>query len=399
MLEIAQADPLELLQTTFPEIGRSDIQSLLQAATPQCFPAGTTICRAGEPGTSLFVLAEGEADIIVHANPNIDILIDTVGPNAYFGEMAFLGETTRTATIRAKTTCHTLVIEHTDFLPIAHTNPQLLRTLLRQIIGHLRRNDIAVIQELNVKNTALETAYADLAAQERLRTEFIATLSHELRTPLTTIKGFLGLINQGAVKGESVQVALNAITRNVDTMVGLTNDLLILYEMHPTAAEYTYVSLPDILIEALNAARESLNGKTTHVTLDIAAEISTVYADRRSLVLALRALIENSFKFNPDKKPVHIHAYYRSPKEAAIAVRDEGIGVARENLTRIFEPFVRIEQEGGQHLFPGLGVGLTIAKFVVERQNGRIEVESAAGQGSTFTIVLPQPGYSPTRHN
>ena len=391
MVEVAQVDQLALLQKTFPELGPNDIQALGQAAVPQFFPAGTTICRAGEPGTSLFVLAEGEADIFVHANPDIDILIDTVGANTYFGEMAFLGETTRTATIRARSDCHTLVIEHTDFLPIAHTNPRLLRTLLRQIIGHLRRNDVAVIQELNVKNLALERAYADLAAQEELRTQFIVTLSHELRTPLTAVKGFLSLINQGAIQGDSMQVALNSITRNVDTMVGLTNDLLILYEMHPTASEYLHVSLPDILVEALNAARQSVNGAAARVTLEIDPDIATVYADRRALVLAVRALLENSFKFNPDRAPVQIHAYHRAPDEVAIRVTDHGIGIARENLPRIFEAFVRIEQEGGQYLFPGLGVGLTIARFVVERQNGRIEVESAPGQGSTFTIILPQP--------
>jgi len=392
MLDIAQIDSVAFLQTTFPELGDNEIRSLLQAAVPQHYTAGDYICREGELGTSLFVLVEGEADIIVHANPQIDILIDTVGANAYFGEMAFLGETTRTATIQARTECHVLAIDHTDFLPIAHTNPRLLRTLLRQIIGHLRRNDVAVIQELNVKNAALEKAYADLAAQEELRTQFIATLSHELRTPLTAVKGYLSLINQGAIKNESLPVALKSITRNVETMVGLTNDLLILYEMHPTVTESTYVNLPDILIEALNAARESLNGQAGRVTLDIAADISAVFADRRSLVLALRALIENSFKFDPLKNPVHIHAYYHQTHEVAISVTDAGIGIAPEDFGRIFEPFVRLEREGGQHLFPGLGVGLTIARFVVERQNGRITVESAVGQGSTFTIFLPHAG-------
>jgi len=391
MLNVQQMDSMTVLQTTFPELGRGDIQTLLQAAVPQYYPSGAYICHEGDPGTSLFVLVDGEADIIVHANPEIDILIDTVGPNTYFGEMAFLGETTRTATIRARTDCRTLVIDHTDFLPIAHTNPQLLRTLLRQIIGHLRRNDVAVIHELNVKNTALEKAYADLAAQEELRTQFIATLSHELRTPLTAVKGFLSLINQGAIKNESLPMALNSITRNVETMVGLTNDLLILYEMHPTATEYTYSKLPDILVEASNAARETLNGDAALVTLYISAGISDIFADRRSLILALRALIENSFKFNPDREPVHIRAYRPSPGEIAISVTDLGIGIAREDFARIFDAFVRLEHEGGQYLFPGLGVGLTIAKFVVERQNGRIDINSAPGQGSTFTIFLPQP--------
>ena len=385
-------DHHSLFQQTFPDLGQNDIAALLQASEPQYYPAGVDICREGEIGDSMFILAEGEVDVIVHANNQQEIHIDVVGVNNYFGEMALLGETTRTATIRARTPCQTLQISHTEFLPIAHSNPNLLRTLLRQIIGHLRTNDQAVIPELNIKNASLEKAYEDLAEQEDLRSQFIATLSHELRTPLTSIKGFLGLVNQGAMQGESLKVALDSITRNVNTMVGLTNDLLILYEMRPAAPDFTYVNLPDILIESLNTARETLNGQSAAVTLDIAPDIANIFADKRSLILALRALIENAFKFNPDKNPVHIHAFCPAEDTVAISVTDQGIGIPQDDLERIFEAFVRLEKEGSQQLFPGLGVGLTIAKYVVERHNGRIGVESIPGQGSTFTIYIPQPG-------
>ncbi|MBE2220296.1 MAG: cyclic nucleotide-binding domain-containing protein [Anaerolineae bacterium] len=387
---LTQIDHYKLLQQTFPDLGQEDITTLLQASEPQYYPAGVDICREGDIGDSMFILAEGEVDVIVHASNRQEIHIDVVGANNYFGEMALLGETTRTATIRTCTACHTLQISHTEFLPIAHSNPTLLRALLRQIIGHLRTNDQAVIRELNLKNTSLEKAYEDLAAQEELRSQFIATLSHELRTPLTAIKGFLGLVNQGAMQGESLKVALDSITRNVNTMVGLTNDLLILYEMRPAAPEFAYVNLPDILIESLNTARETLNGQSAAVTLDIAPNIANIFADKRSLVLALRALIENAFKFNPDKKPVHIRAFCPTQKEVAISVTDQGIGIPQADLERIFEAFVRLEKEGSQQLFPGLGVGLTIAKYVVERHNGRIGVESIPQQGSTFTIYIPQ---------
>lgn len=383
-------DHQQLLQQTFPDLGQDDIVALIQASEPRYYPAGVDICLEGEIGDSMFILAEGEVDVIVHANNKQEIHIDVVGVNNYFGEMALLGETTRTATIRARTPCHTLQISHTEFLPIAHSNPKLLRSLLRQIIGHLRTNDQAVIRELNVKNASLEEAYADLAEQEELRSQFIATLSHELRTPLTSIKGFLGLVNQGAMQGESLKVALDSITRNVNTMVGLTNDLLILYEMRPAVPEFAYVNLPDILIESLNTARETLNGQSPAVTLDIAPDIANIFADKRSLVLALRALIENAFKFDPDKNPVHLRAFCPTENEVAISVTDQGVGIPAADLDRIFEAFVRLEKEGGQQLFPGLGVGLTIAKYVVERHNGRIDVESILEQGSTFTIYIPQ---------
>ena len=145
-LTVTTIDPIQLLHNVFPELNNEDIQTLNQAAGTQFYKAGTDILLEGETGTTLYILGQGYAEILVQAN-NQEILIDTVGPNSYFGEMAFLGETTRTATIRAKTECHTLTLDEKDFMPIARANPNLLRTLLRQIIGHLRRNDEAVIKE------------------------------------------------------------------------------------------------------------------------------------------------------------------------------------------------------------------------------------------------------------
>jgi signal transduction histidine kinase len=382
---------LELLQKAFPDLSKNNIDTLSQAARVCVYPAGVDICREGEPGTTLFIIEEGEVGILVHADDNHEILVDVIGPGSYFGEMAFLGETTRMATIRARTACRFLEIDHTDFMRIAQANPSLLRTLLRQIIGHLRRNDRAVISELNIKNAALLKAYADLAEQEKLRTQFIATLSHELRTPLTSIKGFLSLINQGAIKGDSLNVAMDSVTRNVEKMTALIHDLLILYEMNPATSEKTYVNLADVLIAALNAAKESMNGATTGVLLDIAPDIPEMYVDKQSLVLAVRALLENAIKFDPNKAPISIKAYCINGSEVAVAITDQGIGIPAEAQARIFEPFVRLETEGSNYLFPGLGVGLTIARFVVERHNGRIEVSSHPKSGSTFTILLPQP--------
>lgn len=383
-------NPSELLGNAFLDVSANDIRALAERANLRTVPAGEFICQEGDTGSTLFVLGGGEVDIIVHAEDHQDILVDTLRDLTYFGEMALLGETTRMATVRARTPCTLLEIDQADFIAVARSNPNLLRTLLRQIIGHLRRNDQAVIKELNVKNAALEKAYADLAEQEKLRTQFIATLSHELRTPLTSIKGFLGLINQGAIDGESLEVALDSITRNVETMVGLTNDLLILYEMHPAAPEYSYFPVADVLIESLNAARDVLNGEAPAVRLDIAPDIPDIYADKRALVLAVRALIENAFKFNPDDAPVSIRASAVDKSQIAIAVTDEGVGIPAEELERVFEPFVRVESEGSSHLFPGLGVGLTIARFVVNRHHGRIYVDSQLGKGSTFSIILPQ---------
>jgi CRP-like cAMP-binding protein len=103
----------------------------------------------------------------VQASDGSTILVDRIHPPTYFGEMAFFGESVRMATIRTRTPCRTLEIEEDDFMRVAQANPTLLQSLLQQIIGHLRRNDRAVIRELNTKNEELETAYASCLSRKR----------------------------------------------------------------------------------------------------------------------------------------------------------------------------------------------------------------------------------------
>ncbi|MCB8965559.1 MAG: ATP-binding protein [Chloroflexota bacterium] len=382
-------DELTLLKNVFPALQEAECQVLSDTAVPGFYPAGTNIVREGEHGTTLYVLGQGEADIIVHTEEGQEILVDMIRAETYFGEMSFFGESTRMATIRARTPCHTLEMEQSDFMRLAQSNPALLQILLSQIIGHLRRNDRAVIRELNVKSVVLQDAYADLAEQEELRSQFIATLSHELRTPLTSIQGFLGLINQGAITGDSLTVALRSITRNVEKLVGLTNNMLLLYEMSPGPPNYDYHSPTDVVVEALNVTQAALDGITTQVRLNISPSLPEIHADKKGLVLALRALLENAIKFTPDKTPVEVRVYMPDADSVSIDVIDKGIGIPEEAHDRIFDPFFRLEQPGSKHLFSGVGIGLTIAKLMVERQNGRIHVESKPGEGSTFTICLP----------
>lgn len=390
MMAMAEVvDAIKLLKIVFPALDEAGCHALSRVATFGFYPTGTDIIREGEQGNTLYIMAEGQADVVVHLEEGQEILVDTIGGNCYFGEMSFFGESTRMATIRARTPVRTMEIQQPDFMAIALTDSALLQTLLTQIIGHLRRNDRAVIRELNMKTAIIQDAYADLAEQEQLRSQFIATLSHELRTPLTSIQGFLGLVNQGAFTGESLKVALRSITRNVEKMVGLVNNMLILYEMYPGAPNYEYWNPTDILVEALNATQSAMEGDPTLVTLDIADQIPEIYVDKRGIVLAVRALLENAIKFTLDKSPVVVRLFAPNRTEVAIQVIDRGIGIPEEAHERIFDPFFRLEELGSSHLFPGLGIGLTIAKLMVERHNGRISVKSAPGEGSTFTITLP----------
>ena len=146
-----------------------------------------------------------------------------------------------------------------------------------------------------------------------------------------------------------------------------------------------------MLIEALNAARSVLNDHATPVTIDIKPDAPKLFADRRGLTLALRALIENAFKYSPTNAPVALQVTSFGVDEVAISVEDRGIGIAADDQQRLFEPFFRLEkEESAPTLYPGLGIGLTIAKFVMDRHNGRIQINSTVGNGSTFSLCLPK---------
>jgi signal transduction histidine kinase len=383
-----QFDRLDLLRYVFSELDERDIEALNSVAGWQKHSAGAVICQEGEIGSTLFVLTRGEVGVYVRGDGDQEIFIKASHPISYFGEMAVLGKTTRAATVRAITDCETFDIDGATFAELVERSPLLLRNVSQQIIEHLRNNDRAIITALRRKNEDLAAAYADLAEQERLRSDFIATLSHELRTPLTSAQGFLHLINKGGLQGDFLRQALDSVTRNVEKMVALINNLLVLYEMRLTLHELAPVNVADLLAEAVGEAKALLPENDVLITMAASAQLPEIQGDKNGLVLALRAIIENALKFNPHNNPVHILIGCPNKGQVRIDIADEGIGIPAESLERIFEPFYRVEGSGASRLFPGLGVGLSIAKFIIERHGGRIEVTSHPAHGTTFTIYL-----------
>lgn len=393
---INDAHMRSVLQTVFPNLDEAGLTSLCHTAVSELYPANSIICHQGEIGNSLFVLAEGEAAVFITAASNSQIHVNNITAPNYFGEMALLvDDTERSATIQAITDCYILTISRESFQQVMDGNPTLLRQLAHQITEHTRNNDRMVINELRDKNIELATAYEHLATQEQMRREFITTLSHELRTPLTAIQGFLQLINAGMLKGDSLPVALDSITRNVGQLVGLTNNLLVLYEMQLTSPEYTDIVLADLLMSAMRKVQENKNMPTGHVSIEIAPHMPIIRGDMAGLTLAVHALIENAIKFSLPDAPVIVRASMRDKHQVRIEVADEGVGIPREAQAKIFEPFYRLENRHPsqtQQLYAGVGIGLSIAKFIVEQHQGRIEVESTPQQGSTFAICMPVDG-------
>ncbi|MCB0034672.1 MAG: HAMP domain-containing histidine kinase [Anaerolineales bacterium] len=395
---VTEENRVEILRQAFPKLDDASLQLLSQAAREELFPAESVLCHQGDIGDCLFVVTEGEVAVLVRTDAENEVQVNTVGAYSYLGEMALLiDESIRSATLRALVDSRALVIEREPFLQVADQNPILLRRLASQLTQHLRNNDRAVITELRTKNEELHAAYADLAAQEQMRREFVTTLSHELRTPLTSMRGYLQLMNRGMIKGDSLNVALDSITRNVEKMVGMTNNLLVLYEMELTLPEFVELSLADLLVDAVRKTHEIPEYEQAAISVDIAKGMPILHGDKGGLTLALHALIENGVKFSPEETPVEINATAPEGGWVRIDIIDQGVGIPKNAQEKIFEPFYRLEHAekgGAKYLFDGIGIGLSIAKFIVERHGGRIELQSQPEKGSVFSLFLPARGSS-----
>ncbi|MGB9773808.1 MAG: sensor histidine kinase [Bacteroidota bacterium] len=261
-------------------------------------------------------------------------------------------------------------------------------------------------QLANAFNQVLDRIDQVLKSQRR----FIADASHELRTPLTIVQGELEHVlssvqqRRGGKTGitkkhrHSIAIALEEITR----VTAMANNLLYLSRLdaekdvpsEKAHSNWKVVSLADIIVDAAHRGKAlaAKRKQKLSVRIDSAAEI---FGDEQALVRALLNLIDNAVKFSPPHSSISLNLFVQS-NEAIVEVKDQGIGIASDELTRIFDRFYRSSSTIPDA--PGAGLGLAIVKAIVENHGGRVEVESSAERhtrsdnasaGSIFRLFFP----------
>jgi two-component system, OmpR family, phosphate regulon sensor histidine kinase PhoR len=230
----------------------------------------------------------------------------------------------------------------------------------------------------------------DIQHQEQLRKDFVADVSHELRTPLSAIRGYAETLLNGALEDASnnrkfVEIILSQTMR----LSNIASDLLVLSELDSGSAPGAPEPVPlvEVIESALYTVRSEAALRGVHLTRGEFPECCVI-GYRFRLEQALVNLLDNAVKFNHPDGEVTITCGYTDDRRVRIVVRDTGIGIASEDLKRIFERFYRADKARSRPA-GGTGLGLPIVKEVIERMGGRVEVESQLGRGSTFTILLP----------
>lgn len=237
--------------------------------------------------------------------------------------------------------------------------------------------------------TSSQKAKTIAAEADRLSSERLSIMAHEMRTPLTSIKGYATalLMEETRFDAESQREFLQNIDAECDNLIRIIEDLLESSTLDSGVLELEMepVSLPQVakhLVEEMNRP----NPRHRFV-VDFAAAFPDVTVDRYRIRQVLRNLLENAIKYSPQGGLIVVQGEAKG-NEIVLSVADQGIGIAPEHLNRLFDKFFRIKSSASGRI-SGSGLGLPIARKIVESHGGRIWAESQPGRGSTFYFTLP----------
>lgn len=278
-----------------------------------------------------------------------------------------------------------------QLLATAQELEELNDTLEQKIASRTQSLENAV-QMLELTNRRIQEA-------DRLKSEFLANMSHELRTPLNAIIGFSELLLEripGPIVVEQEQ-CLQDILNSGQHLLKLINEILDLSKVEAGKMPVTFTTLPfsAVLAEIQALFRPLLAKKHQSLVVDCPAPEALVYTDQNKLKQILINLLSNAHKFSPEGAEVTL-AIHSDALCHRIEVADRGIGIPKEHIQHIFEAFRQLDGSTSRSQ-EGTGLGLTLCKRFSELLGGKLIVESAVGQGSTFTLALPLDPSSPMR--
>ena len=253
-------------------------------------------------------------------------------------------------------------------------------------------------------------ANAKLAKLERLKSEFISIVSHELRTPLTSIKNSLDILMSGRCGEitESGDKFLSMAMRNVQRLSGIINDLLDLSKIEAGKMDFNFAptNINTVIDYVKSALSEVAKSKGLTIITEEAENIPDIKADSQRLEQVLTNLVSNAIKFTPENKTItissklvnskdiHINDYFKDSVKLVdgdyvlVCVKDEGIGIAEKDLVHAFDKFAQIENSLSRKA-GGTGLGLPIAKQLLEAHHGAIWCDSELNKGSIFYFTIP----------
>lgn len=223
---------------------------------------------------------------------------------------------------------------------------------------------------------------------DNMRKEFVANVSHELKTPITTIKSYTETLMLDDIEPDTQKMFLTVIDKECDRMARLVRDLLQLSNIDYKKTKWvrTSVSLRDIIIDSIKKIHILAHEKNQTIEYDIEDNLPNINVDKDGIQQVLLNIISNAIKYTEENGLVKISAK-KILNNIVLKIEDNGIGIPKEDMLRLFERFYRVEK-GRSRDMGGTGLGLSIAKEILEAHGAKIKLTSELGKGTTVTIIF-----------
>jgi len=259
-------------------------------------------------------------------------------------------------------------------------------------LTRMQRAMLHIMDDLDIAKKEMHKVNKELQTLDGLRSDFVSTVSHELRTPLTTMKEFASIILDeipGKLTKEQKEY-MDIISGNIDRLARLINNLLDISKIESGRVELkrALVDIPNLANSVISIIKPEAQGKHIEFKTLFPVAALDVYADPDKVIQVFMNLIGNAIKFTEENGEITVEIK-DTEQEAICSIADTGIGIAPENLDKIFGKFQQFGREPGGGA-KGTGLGLAISKELVEMHNGRIWAESKPGKGSKFIFTLPK---------
>ncbi|MBI5787034.1 MAG: HAMP domain-containing histidine kinase, partial [Candidatus Niyogibacteria bacterium] len=258
--------------------------------------------------------------------------------------------------------------------------------LIRSVIREVRQRE-----QLEILSKELAAANKELKKLDQLKSDFLSFVSHQLRAPLTVIKGYISMIEEGTYGKipENINPVLGKVYVSNEKLIRLVNDFLNLSRIEQGRVQFEFekTSVASLVGEAVDALKDNAAKRGLQLLWQKPEGIPDIVIDKSKVYEIIYNLIDNAIKYT-QKGSVSV-LLSKKPKSIIIAVKDTGIGMSREDIGQLFQRFGRVEA-GKKVNTSGTGIGLYVAKYMVEAHKGKIWAESAGrGEGSAFFVEFP----------
>lgn len=356
----------------FSRLAAEELAALRAHVQERAYPAGTDIFKEGDPGDGVYVVRSGRVQISVVLGDGQRCVLSRLPPGEVFGELSLLDNLPRSATATAEQDTTVYFVPRPAMVELLRKFPELSIRLVQEVSGRLREFNRQYVRELL------------RAERMALVGRFAASIVHDLKNPLAIISFAAEMACAPDASPEARRTALDRISKQVDRITHLVNDILEFTRGQPAALELAPTNYADFVQPLVRELQEEVSRKAVVLEYANPPPAIRLLLNPARLTRVFHNLIDNAAEAMPEGGRITLR-FQQTDQAVVTEVEDTGPGIAPEVADRLFEAFV---SHGKAH---GTGLGLAITKRIVEEHGGSISARNRPGGGAVFSFSLPLP--------